>query len=292
MRRHNEDGEQVRSSILPELKTSLRSASRQESKANPCHFVGIAACASPLYSSGKYYQKDTIAEGTLPPPPFSCKSLTLLGWRRRAGFQLGSPPTFYNLTTTATFSGPVSVCINYSGVAYSDPSELALFHFENGGWVNVTTSLDTANTQVCGNVTSLSPFAVFNSIYKASIQQPINTDKSSVFNSSRGVVPVKFALAATGVATCALPPANISLRRTAGTAIGLIDESVYEMSADTGTFFRISGCQYLYNFGIGVTRSRNVPGRYPHLRSYRRQRHICAQVIFFFVLVGWAWWIN
>jgi hypothetical protein len=35
--------------------------------------------------------------------------------------------------------------------------------------------------------------------------------------------------------------------RTSGNAPGPIDESVYEMSADTGTNFRISECQYVYN---------------------------------------------
>lgn len=34
-------------------------------------------------------------------------------------------------------------------------------HYENGAWVDVTTSLDTDANRICGNVASLSPFAVF-----------------------------------------------------------------------------------------------------------------------------------
>ena len=71
----------------------------------------------------------------------------------------------------------------------------------------------------------------------ATIQPPIDADGSSVFSAKRGVVPVKFTLAVNAVPTCNLPPATISLTRTAGTATGPIDESVYALSADTGSNF-------------------------------------------------------
>src|SRR5437870_4223017 len=82
---------------------------------------------------------------------------------------------------------------------------------------------------------------------KAFVQQPINPDGTSVFNASRGVVLVRFTLTLNGTATCQLPPATISLTRTAGGTVGPIDESVYMSAADTGSNFRISGCQYVYN---------------------------------------------
>ena len=77
-----------------------------------------------------------------------------------AGFQLGQPPTYYNLSTTAAYSGPITLCINYSGVNYTNPSQLLLFHNENGAWVTATTSLDTTHQVICGTVTSLSPFLI------------------------------------------------------------------------------------------------------------------------------------
>jgi hypothetical protein len=57
-----------------------------------------------------------------------------------------------------------------------------------------------------------------------------------------------------------LPPATIALTRTAGGTIGAIDESVYTGSADTGSNFRISSCQYIYNLsasalGVGAYRA-------------------------------------
>src|SRR6266550_2880688 len=95
--------------------------------------------------------------------------------------------------------------------------------------------------------------------YSAQIQQPIDADGTSVFNVRRGVVPVKFTLTLGGVATCDLPPATIAVTRTAGGATGQIDESVYNGSADTGSNFRISNCQYIYNLsasalGVGTYR--------------------------------------
>ena len=82
-------------------------------------------------------------------------------------------------------------------------------------------------------------------------------DGSRVFNSKRGVVPVKFTLAVNGAATCELPPATLSLIRTAGGEIGPINESVFAQSADTGPNFRIDtmGCQYVYNLASSAVGS-------------------------------------
>lgn len=75
------------------------------------------------------------------------------------GLQLGDPPTYYELTTTAVFLS-VDVCIDYSGVAFSDEAVLTLLHYEDGEWLDETDSLDTANDIICGTVESLSPFAI------------------------------------------------------------------------------------------------------------------------------------
>lgn len=82
-----------------------------------------------------------------PPPP--------------AGFRLGTPPTYYELTTTATVVPPITICIDYTGVAFGNEARLKLFHFENGVWADRTSSLDTGTNTICAVVGSLSPFAVF-----------------------------------------------------------------------------------------------------------------------------------
>jgi hypothetical protein len=73
---------------------------------------------------------------------------------------LGDPPTYYDLTTTNVFTGSIEVCINYSGISYTDESQLKLLHFEDDLWADRTTSLDTDADIICGSVTSLSPFIV------------------------------------------------------------------------------------------------------------------------------------
>lgn len=95
--------------------------------------------------------------------------------------------------------------------------------------------------------------------YAAQIQPPINADGTSVFSSRRGVVPVRFTLTQSGVATCDLPPATIAVTRTGGGVTGDVNESVYSSNADTGSNFRIDHCQYVYNLnsralGVGIYR--------------------------------------
>jgi len=88
------------------------------------------------------------------------------------GFQLGDPATYYEITTTANNDGSIIVvCIDYSGVSYSDPELLRLHHYEDGAWLDRTISNDTINQIICGEVTSLSPFAVFQGDPKQLIQQ-------------------------------------------------------------------------------------------------------------------------
>lgn len=81
-----------------------------------------------------------------------------------AGFKLGNPPTYYNITTTAAYSGSIQICINYSGISFGNESNLRLFHLEGGVWVDCTVSLNTTNKIICANVTSLSLFAIFERI--------------------------------------------------------------------------------------------------------------------------------
>ena len=81
------------------------------------------------------------------------------------GFQLGTPAIYYELRTTAAFSGQVQVCINYSGTSLDSnkpkENDLKLSHLEGGAWVNRTISLDTVANIICASVTSFSPFTVF-----------------------------------------------------------------------------------------------------------------------------------
>ena len=80
--------------------------------------------------------------GSSPPPDFEVSC---------------TPPVYYDITTTATYTGTIEVCLTYDD-AVCDESDLHLFHYEGGTWVDVTTSVDTVANIICGEVTSLSEF--------------------------------------------------------------------------------------------------------------------------------------
>jgi hypothetical protein len=88
------------------------------------------------------------------------------------GFATGTPPTYYDIATTASFAGDIEVCINYSSVFFENENELRLYHYEDPEWVDRTTSLDTENDIICGRVSSLGLFSLFEPKYCAGDLEP------------------------------------------------------------------------------------------------------------------------
>jgi len=119
-----------------------------------------------------------------PPPP--------------VGFSLGDPPIYYELTTTAVFSGAITLCIDYTGTGLEDdPDENAfqLHHLEGGVWENRTVSLDAVNNIICASVTSLSPFAIFEIEYQFNgFFQPVDNLPTLNVVKAGSAIPVKFSL--------------------------------------------------------------------------------------------------
>jgi YVTN family beta-propeller protein len=87
------------------------------------------------------------------------------------GFSFGDPPTYYDLTTTAGFSGSVTVCFAYNPAQFVDPSNLRIVHFENNAWAGVTTSNNTSNNTICGQVNGFSVFAIVEPTTLAALSQ-------------------------------------------------------------------------------------------------------------------------
>ena len=80
-----------------------------------------------------------------------------------SGFEIGDPPVFYDISTTAAFSGNVEVCLRYDEAAIGIPEmDLRLLHYDSGTamWEDATTTVDLVSNVICGSVTSLSPFAI------------------------------------------------------------------------------------------------------------------------------------
>jgi hypothetical protein len=76
-----------------------------------------------------------------------------------SGFSVGEPPTYYELSTTAGFTGTVLVCVDTAGISFT--ASPRLFHYESAAWVDVTDAAASTAATICGRVSSLSPFALF-----------------------------------------------------------------------------------------------------------------------------------
>jgi hypothetical protein len=91
-----------------------------------------------------------VESGGGPPPPTGFRIVGTSG-----------QPRYWDINTTASYSGPITVCIHYDGTqVQGSESSLRLVHDDGSGWQDVTTSLDTTADIICGSATSLSPFAV------------------------------------------------------------------------------------------------------------------------------------
>ena len=97
---------------------------------------------------------------------------------------------YYNLSTTATFTPPATICINYIGVSFNNYSAIRLYHYDstqNPPWVDITvpnsqvTPAPPPNT-VCGKTNSLSPFALFEPVgpLPASVTTTAGTPQSAI----------------------------------------------------------------------------------------------------------------
>lgn len=111
--------------------------------------VGSNVSVSPAAGVTVTFSQVTTAGNTTattggPPPP--------------SGFGLDG--FIYDISTTAGYTGSVTVCLPYNPSISPNPR---VFHYEDvppPAWVNRTTSVDTVNHIVCGTAPSLSPFAV------------------------------------------------------------------------------------------------------------------------------------
>jgi hypothetical protein len=95
------------------------------------------------------------------------------------GFDITDISLAYDINTTASFDGNVTLCVNYSqsSAALSDETRLKFLHYDevNNKWEDITTSLDTTNDIICGTTTSFSPFV----LAESTESQPPITDSTS-----------------------------------------------------------------------------------------------------------------
>jgi len=76
-----------------------------------------------------------------------------------------NPPKFYDVVTTAAFSGNITVTLSYNTSDFrGNESALMMYHYDTSlskpSWRNVTTSVQTSQNKISGSVKSLSVFVI------------------------------------------------------------------------------------------------------------------------------------
>jgi hypothetical protein len=175
---------------------------------------GVSLVFDQVETSGQT-SVSTNASGPLPP----------------AGFKLTNPPVYYDISTTATFSGSVRVCLNWSEGQIANENNVRLFHREGSTWVDITdiASRNTVTNTVCGITSSLSPFTLFEMKYLfTGFYAPV--DNGSTINAVKAgaAVPVKFSLGGDyglNVFASGYPHAQL-MQCVTGEPIDVIEETV------------------------------------------------------------------
>ncbi|HWN58503.1 MAG TPA: hypothetical protein VNO74_10405, partial [Methylomirabilota bacterium] len=67
---------------------------------------------------------------------------------------------FTDITTTASYTGLITVCLNYNPGVVVNAADLSLLHFQLSQWADITTSNNATTGVICGQASSLSPFVI------------------------------------------------------------------------------------------------------------------------------------
>lgn len=129
----------------------------------------IGTASVPVNPSGAVTSSATVATGTMSvtfpavtgSTTTSAPTLTVtpLADATTANFQLSDNLGAYDISTTAVYSGSVTICVQ--ALTVNDPTtfnNLTLIHIVNGTPVNITTSWDFSTRTACGTTSSFSPF--------------------------------------------------------------------------------------------------------------------------------------
>jgi hypothetical protein len=76
-----------------------------------------------------------------------------------------NPPKYYDVTTTAVFTGNIQVTLSYNNTDFTGPeTDLMMYHYDTSlsrpAWRNVTTSVLTSQNKISGSSQSLSVFMI------------------------------------------------------------------------------------------------------------------------------------
>lgn len=170
---------------------------------------------------------------------------------------VGLAGVVYDVTTTATYEGLITLCFSYAGIDFGEATP-RLFHYENNVWVDITTRVDPDTQTICGATTTLSPFAILAShVVRTGFYAPLNPI-AGVLNIVKGgaTVPLKFNVYVRGIEQTT--PAGLTLTEQLVSCDSNAPEDQVEPATTTGgTSLRYDAAGYfVYNWKVPKT-----PGR-------------------------------
>jgi hypothetical protein len=168
------------------------------------------------------------------------------------GYSIGSPAIYYDISTTAVRpqGSSATLCFNYAGIDFGGNTP-RLLHYEGGEWKDITTSVDTATTTVCGVTTSFSPFTIVGSTApfytRTGFYAPVNMVPGFV-NTSKGgsTVPLKFNVYANGVEVT--DPAQVRFSVASVACSTSVAEDQVDWVTSDATSLRYDGQQFHQNW--------------------------------------------
>ena len=152
-------------------------------------------------------------------------------------FTLTNPQVYYEIETTADFTGTARVCLGWSEGQVADELTVSLFHYTGNEWVEITeaASRDTVGNRLCGITTSFSPFALFDRVKFPFVGFLAPIENGLVVNAAKAgsAIPVKFSLGGDrgmNIFAPGFPRAQL-MQCDTGAPIDTIDETVSASSS-------------------------------------------------------------
>ena len=92
------------------------------------------------------------------------------------GYQLGSPPYYYDVVSTVPAAGPFTFCVDVEGMSFAD-SNLRMFVHDGVAWTDVTTAAGAH--EVCGQSAALGTYAI---LHRANVANTATTIAGSGYD--------------------------------------------------------------------------------------------------------------
>jgi hypothetical protein len=161
------------------------------------------------------------------------------------GFKLGNPPVYYEIATTAQYTGVIKVCIDFSGIKVG--SGPRLLHKGPNGWEDITTSV--TGSLICGTVASLSPFVIAEPYDFSGFFPPVSAAAINTVQAGR-TIPIKWQLRDSGGAYISdLSAVTIQLQPVACDGfLPISDLTEIVTSESSGLHYDSDANQYVYNW--------------------------------------------